>query len=174
MGEIAPKSRDVTATEVNTVQMASDIRVDERRDSIADVLQNVVGDMHWLMFNFWTENEVTDLIGQEGAVVWIENKQEMMDGGMFEVVVDPDSSVPMSRAGREQKAVQVYGLLKENPVVDPLKLTAKVTHELQGGYDEVLKDPNTLNQVMTNPQPPMPQMPPGGSAMSPQRGHNAA
>lgn len=139
-GEFNSRSGDTTATEANIVRMASEIRVDERRDELADTLVDVVKHIHGVIFDHWTTDQIVDVVGPAGATVWIQFRGELLKTGRYNVKVDPDSSVPETRLLREQRAVQLYQLLKTNPLIDPVKLTQYLLHELKGvQFDDMMQ-----------------------------------
>ncbi len=139
-GEFNSRSGDTTATEANIVKQASEIRVDERRDLAADLLQEVGTHMHGLMFENWGTDQVVDVIGPGGVPIWVEFRGELLKNGRYNVTVDPDSAVPESRELRERRAVEAYSILKENPLIDPVNLTQFLLTELKGvEFDEMMK-----------------------------------
>ena len=139
-GEYNPGSSDTTATEANIVRMASEIRVDERRDMVADMLVAVVESMHTLMFTHWDIEQIVDVIGPGGVPVWVKFKPSMLRTGQYTVKVDPDSAVPETKQIREARAAQVYALLKSNPLIDPYKLTQFLLSELGGvQFDDMMR-----------------------------------
>lgn len=142
-GEYKPGSGDTTATEAQIVKMASEIRVDERRDMMADLMTYVISDVHKVIFEHWNEEQVLEISGPMGVPIWVKFRGEMLKHGNYEVKVDPDTSVPETKALREQKAVQTYGLLRTNPLIDPIKLTQYLLHEMHGvQFDDMLRMPN--------------------------------
>jgi len=154
-GEYAARGRSgvPTATEAQIVQMASEIRVDERRDMVADLLVGAVGDWHELIFTYWTEEQVIDIIGPGGVQLWVTFTGQELKAGQYEVKIDPDSTVPETKDMREQKGVQVYTILKENPLIDPEKLTRYLLHSLHGvQYDDMMKGmPGGQGMTQQNP-----------------------
>lgn len=139
-GEFKPGSSDTTATEAQIVKMASEIRVDERRDMVADMLVNMIADMHRVLFQQWRGQQVVQVVGPAGVPIWVEFSAQALASGRYEVSIDPDSSIPETKAYREQKAVRAYTLLKQNPLIDPIKLTSYLLHELHGvQFDDMLR-----------------------------------
>jgi len=131
-GEYNNRSGDTTATEATIVRMATEIRVDERRDMLADMLTEIIRDTHNIIFSRWTQEQVIDLIGPGGVPLFVKYRGDMLRGGQYEVRVDPDSSVPMTKAVREQKANATFDRLKSNPLIDPIGLTEYLLHEMHG------------------------------------------
>jgi len=154
-GEYNSRSGDTTATEAQIVRMASEIRVDERRDIVADSIVGFVQDMHSIIFNHWTTDQVMEVVGPGGVPVWIRFRGQdfLRGGGRYTVKVDPDSSVPDTKQVREQRAVGLYNILKTNPLIDPMKLTQYLLHELHGTqFDDMMR---MLPPPAEAPQGPM-------------------
>ncbi len=139
-GEFNSRSGDTTATEANIVKMATEIRVDERRDALADTVVDFVEMMHGILFDNWGDEQIIDVIGPGGVPVWVRVRGELLKRGRFSVKVDPDSSIPETRAVREQRAVGLFQLLQTNPLIDPIKLTQYLLHEMKGvQFDDMMK-----------------------------------
>lgn len=138
-GEYKPGSHSPTATEAQAVKVASEIRVDERRDMIADMLVKAATDWHPIIFNHWTKEQVIDIAGPLGIQLWVVFRPAMLKRGAYNVCVDPDTSVPETKDLRQQKAIQTYTILKENPLIDPWKLTKYLLRELHGvAFDDMM------------------------------------
>ena len=153
-GEYKPGSGDTTATEAQIVKMASEIRVDERRDMMADLMTQVITDSHKVIFNHWTEEQVLEISGPMGVPIWVKFRGEMLKSGSYEVKIDPDTGIPETKALREQKAVQTYTLFRANPLIDPIKLTQYLLHEMHGvQFDDMLRIPNFGDAAGTSENP---------------------
>lgn len=140
MGEFQPASSRTSATEANIVRQASEIRVDERRDMTADLLTHVIELVHSIIFRFWKTEEVVELVGPGGAPVWVRFSGELLKTGKYNIKIDPDSSVPETRGTREVRAKELYEMLKTNPLIDPIKLTQYLLHELHGtAFDDMMR-----------------------------------
>ena len=144
-GEYKPGSGDTTATEATIVRQASEIRVDERRDMIADMLVDVIEHIHHIIFSHWNEEQVVNIIGPNGVPVWIRFKPEILKNGSYEINIDPDTSVPETKQMRQQKAVQVFQMLNQDPMIDQHQLRRYLLHELHGTvFDSMLPPPGTI------------------------------
>lgn len=151
-GEYKPGSSDTTATEAMIVRQASEIRVDERRDMIADMLVDVVEHIHQIIFNRWEDEQVIDIIGPNGIPIWVTFKPQMLKGGSYEVNIDPDTSVAETKQMRQQKAIQVFGLLNGDQLTDQVKLRRYLLHELHGTvFDDMIAIPPGLPGSQLNP-----------------------
>ena len=132
LGEFQSRRGDTSATEAAIVEQASEIRVDERRDILADVLVNVVKMMNAVIFPRWSAEQVAEVVGPGGAQVWVRFKPADLRLGHYVVKVDPDSQQPKSRQARQQKALGLYEVLKMNPLIDPIALTKYLLTEMGG------------------------------------------
>lgn len=131
-GNYAEGSADRTATESRIVQTASEIRVDERRDAVADLIVDLFEDIHVDIFDRWDNEIVVQVAGPEGLPLWVAFKPTMLKAAEYEIQVDPDSSVPETKEVRMQKALVTYERLKTNPLIDPELLTQYLLHEMHG------------------------------------------
>ena len=97
-GEFNPGSSDTTATEAQIVRQASEIRVDERRDIIADLMVDTFKDVHHVIFNFWRSEQVVDLVGPGAQPLWVAYTGTELARSSFSVLIDPDNSIPETKA----------------------------------------------------------------------------
>lgn len=140
MGEFNSRNADTTATEARIVQMASEIRVDERRDMVADLLTDVMEHVNTVIFNHWGVEQVVDVVGPGGVPVWVQFQGKLLKEGHYHIKIDPDSSMPETREAREYRATQLYQLLSKNPLIDPMKLTQYLLTELRGtAFDDLMR-----------------------------------
>ena len=93
-----------------------------------------------------------------GIPIWVRFTGEMLRSSSYELNIDPDSAVPQTKELREQKAVQTYQILSTNPLVDPMRLTRMLLHEMHGvQYDDLINGvPNIydnafIQQLMAGP-----------------------
>lgn len=158
-GEFMPGSEKVTAREVDEVASSAEIRVDERRDTVADGIVRTMECINGMAFEFWRGEQVLDVVGPGGVRVWVKFNPSQLKVGRYHLKVDPDSGRPRTRAQREGKALIVYERLKANPLIDPEALTRFVLTELEGvEMDELMRAlpaPNGPGAV-GSPQRPVP------------------
>jgi len=148
-GEYAPGSADRSATEANIVNQATQIRMDERRDTVADLIVDVMKQTHDVIFSRWdgSDEQVVDLIGPGGVPVWVKFRPQELQKGGYNVSIDPDSTLPETKQVREAKAVQVYQMLSQNPLINKQKLTQYLLRELHGAeYDDMMLNPQEQQQ----------------------------
>ena len=163
-GEFQGGRESPTATETQIVKASSDIRIDERRDMVADVLVEIVDDVNTMIFQHWTKEQVVEVSGPAGVPIWVKFRPTMLRRGKYEIKVDPDQSIPQTKELREQKALLMYDRLKMNPIIDPIKLTEYLLHELHGvAFDDMMRGipqgagtqenpatPDQFGQIMKN------------------------
>jgi hypothetical protein len=146
-GEYAPGSADRSATEAQIVNQATQIRIDERRDQVADTTTDIVEGIHTIIFQFWSQEQVVDIVGDDGAQVWVQFTPEMLKDGTYDINIDPDSGLPETAALRKQEAMTMYPILMQNPFVSKLRVTQNFLRELRGiQYDHLLLTPQEMQQ----------------------------
>lgn len=153
-GEYAPGSADRSATEANIVNQATSIRIDERRDTCADLLVDFTTDMNDDIVEYWSSDMVVDLVGPAGVPIWVQFHPRLLRTGQYNVKIDPDSSIPLTKQYREQKALQTYGaFFGKNPDINPHELTRFVLNEMYGvDADSIMNNP-MMNTTQQNPMP---------------------
>lgn len=138
-GEFNSRSGDTSATEASIVKQASEIRVDERRDMVADMITDIVDHMHTIIFEHWTDEQIVDVMGPGGVSIWIKFRPSMLKSGSYEVSVDPDTSLPETKQSRQNKATQLFALLNGDALIDQMKLRRYLLHEMHGTvFDDML------------------------------------
>jgi len=156
LGEFQTRRGDTSATEAAIVNQGSEIRVDERRDIMADMIRRMVEKMNKIIFTQWDGEQVVEVVGPGGAQVWVRVQPALLAQGRYNVKVDPDSTVPKTRQERESRAGQIYKVLKENPLMDPIKLTKFLLTELEGvEMDDLMKALPQLDGGVGTPGSPL-------------------
>jgi hypothetical protein len=103
------------------------------------MLTKTVNDIHPIMFNHWNKEQVFDIAGPLGIRLWVTFRPTMLRRGQYEVKINPDNGVPETKDVRQQKAASMYQLLKENPLIDPHKLTRYFLREMHGvAFDDMM------------------------------------
>ena len=105
-----------TATETQIVNMASQIRVNERKDMLADLLVDVIGKYNQYIFSEWNTKQVEDIIGPNGKRYWVSFTHEQIDS-KYAFRIDPESGTPVSSEARKQEAIMVAQYLQNSPVI---------------------------------------------------------
>ena len=131
-GEYIPLTSK-TATEAQIVQQGAEIRVDERRDVIADTLVSIVSKINQLIFKYWTTERVAEITGVEGQRQWIKYTGEQLKGEYF-LSIDPDTGVPITKRLRQEQAVKLLEMFRNDPQVDQIALKKLVLSQFEWIY----------------------------------------
>lgn len=105
-----------TATESNIVNMASQIRVSERKDMLADLLVDIVEKYNQYMFSQYNVKQVEDIVGPNGKRYWVEFTLEQIKS-KYNFRVDPESGVPVSSETRKEEAIMVAQFIHNSPLI---------------------------------------------------------
>ena len=169
-GEYAPGSADRSATEAGIVNQATQIRMDERRDAVADLLVQLMDQTHDVIFNRWGGEQVIDLVGPGGVQIWLQFRPSELRNSGYNINIDPDSTLPDTKQMREQRAMMYYKLLSSNPLIDPHKLTALLVREAHDPiYEDLLMTPDQAQALAAQRQQAMQAMQGAGTAQNPAR-----
>ena len=98
-----------TATEAAIVKQASQIRIDERRDAMADILSKTMRTMNQYIFANWTEERVVDIVGPDGARHWVQFTGAELKGE-YAYRINPEEAIPSDQQTRKQDAIQFIQL----------------------------------------------------------------
>lgn len=120
MGEYSP-FHGKTATEAQIVQQSAEIRNDERRDIIGDVLTNIIRKHNQFIFKFWTKEKVVKVAGPEGNQYWVQYTGDQLRGE-YDYRLDPDSGLPISRGMRYQFSKELLEIFNQDPYINQKKL----------------------------------------------------
>jgi hypothetical protein len=131
-GEYQARSHGPTATETREVARALDLRMDERRDRLADMYVAVMEDTMRIIFRHWGQEQVVKVLDPTGAAVWVRFTGTMLRQGDYEININPDTAIPETKEIREKRVMAYYDRLKDNPLVNNLNLTKYFLGELPG------------------------------------------
>lgn len=129
MGEYIPMTSK-TATEASIVNQASDIRLDERRDAMADMLVSIVRKVNQIIFKYWTKERVVEIVGPSGAREWVSYTGDQLKGEYF-LSIDPDSGVPVSKRLRYEQSFKLLEAFRGDPYVDQLALRKIILNQFE-------------------------------------------
>lgn len=108
-----------TATEASIVQQSIQLRSDERRDQVADLLgHSFQRKIHPMLFDFWTAPRSVQVTGLGG---WIKFSGEQIRGD-YAVTAIPDSVLPLTKAQRQQAATSAMQLFRGDPRINQRSL----------------------------------------------------
>jgi len=112
MGE-SPAGRR-TAEEMRNVQMAHDIRMDERRDIVADALVVMMRKINQIIFERWTEEKVIPVVGYDGAKYWV-NYTGKDNRAEYNLRVDVESMSPRTKMVKKRELLELIQAVGKNP-----------------------------------------------------------
>jgi len=108
-----------TATEAGIVQKALEIRSDERRDQVADLIARAFQrKINPLIFQQWTAQRSIEVTGKVG---WVQYTGAQIKGD-YTVSVVADSVVPLSMQQRQQSAMLALERFADNPRINQTRL----------------------------------------------------
>jgi len=105
MGEFQGKSH-VTKSEVDKVMAKSDIRIEERRDQMADMVVSIASNYMQMIYKNWTTPVVQDIIGPDGAMWWLQFTGPEI-AGEYNFDVNPSTAAPQDIDSRKRDAIEM-------------------------------------------------------------------
>jgi len=105
-GEYQGKTH-ISARETDVVNWANQIRVDERRDMVADLLQNVIRRYNQMVFTYWKDPIVRSVVGPDGARYWIKFTPADIKAE-YTYKIDPTNAIPTDQRTRKQDAQELF------------------------------------------------------------------
>lgn len=112
MGE-APQGRR-TKYEMQMVHGGRELRMDERRDIVADALIKLMRKMNQVIFTKWDTEKVAQVVGYDGARYWVAYNAKAVKGE-YTLRVDVESMTPQTKAMKKQEIMQIIQALSKNP-----------------------------------------------------------
>lgn len=114
-GEYAGPPRR-TKAEIQTVQQAHWIRIDERRDVVADFLVRAMEKVNKIVFEKWDQARVVPLVGPDASLHWVQfTGQEL--AGEYDLSIDIDTGRPVTTETKRSEAWELLERLTANEVV---------------------------------------------------------
>jgi len=110
-----------TARETGVVEAAFDVRVDERKDIVADILVNIIRKWNQYIFSFWTENKVVEIVSPQGTPFWMQYTGDQLKGEYF-LSVDPESGMPLNRQLKYMMAKDMFNMFGGDELIDQIML----------------------------------------------------
>ena len=160
-GEFQGKSH-VTATEVSQTVNRGDIRLDENRDAMADMLTNIIRKYNQLIFKYWDTPRVIDIVGPDGAKWWIKYTAEEIRGE-YDVRIDPFSAASTNPEQRKQDALEMaraWSEMNQKSIAEGKPVPPEIQRYFFSQYDGInvdkLLEEQGLNEApMGSQQQPM-------------------
>jgi DNA-binding PadR family transcriptional regulator len=143
-----------TATEAQIVQIASQIRLNERRDATADLFTAICRKYLQYVFTFWrNSSKVIDIIGIDGAKYWVQYSGAAIEGE-YDIRVNPDDSLPITRQTRRMEAKELYQITAQDPTINRVEMTRQLLSQYEWLNPDLLLAPR--EGWGNNPEQPMP------------------
>ena len=150
-----------TATETAGVSASFDIRSNERKDIVADVLTGIVKKWNDMIFKFWDTERVVQVVGEEGGQQWVAFKGQDLVGD-YKLRIDPESGMPISHSTKMAFADKLLGQFGGDQTMDQQTLKQTVLDQYEWvlpGISGILNQaqPQVLAQGISAARQPMPQ-----------------
>ena len=114
MGSFEESSGRRTAHEAEIVRAASMIRIDERRDIMADHLESVVRGLNQIIFARWGAERIIDIVGPDGVKYWIRFTGPEIKGE-FHYKINPEEALPSDRRTRRAEMEKFMEITQNAP-----------------------------------------------------------
>lgn len=147
-GEYAGPPRR-TAEEVQQVSQAHWIRMDERRDLLADFLVDIVRKINQIIFTNWTEEHVAPVVGPDKALYWVKYTGKEIKGE-YDFTVNIDTGKPITMDTRRQEAERLLDKVRADPNAAQIINVQELWRKVFSLYDWIDDD-----TIMKAPQQPM-------------------
>lgn len=113
LGDMDKSSRK-TATEVEVVNSANQLRMSDRQDSVADAVRDVGRKLLQIGMKFSSTSQIVRVVGYDAATYWVEVSKDDL-AGEFDIKVDVDSMTPNTKRMRRQEIIQLIQAVGNNP-----------------------------------------------------------
>lgn len=120
-GEFSAGLSPRSATEAMIVEQGFSLRVDERKDIVADVLVNIVRKWNQFIFKLWTKAKVVRIVTPQGEPFWLEYTGDQIKGEYL-LSVDPDSGMPVTKGLKYEMGKDLMKTFGGDPLIDQVGL----------------------------------------------------
>lgn len=124
MGSFEESSGRRTAAEANIVKAASMIRINERRDIMADYIEKVIRKFGQLIADNWVEERIVDIVGDDGVKYWIRFTGREIRGE-FNYAVNLEEGLPENKSTRRADALAFLRVAQNVPGINMNYLIAQ-------------------------------------------------
>lgn len=137
-GEFQGKSH-VSAAETQRVFQSMGIRLDERRDAMADLLKRVIMDVNQVIFSQWTEERVAEIVGPDGAKWWLKfTGPQIRDE--YDIHIEVEEGAPIDTETKKQRAsdmAQGWAAMNAGAVRQGLPVPAEIQRAFFGQFTDL-------------------------------------
>lgn len=159
-GEFQGKSH-VTKAEVTQVLARSDIRMDDRRDAVADLLTNVVRKFNQTVFTHWTVPQVQDIVGPKGARWWLEFTGPEIRGE-YTYKIEAGTAAPLDPGAKKKQAVemaQAWAQMNAGAIAQGAPVPAEIQRYFFSQYEGIDVEKLLAQQGIQQPTSPNQPLP---------------
>ena len=103
-----------TKGEAMLVAQGGAVRLDEKRDAVADFIVAVMKKVNQVIFSLWTAPKVVQLVGQDGFLYWVDYTPSAIKGD-YNLRLDVEAMSPSTKQARKTEMLEVISLLGKNP-----------------------------------------------------------
>jgi hypothetical protein len=125
LGEFSGGRR--TATEAGIVDKSSQLRMSRRALSVRRAYERVIETINGIIFEHWTTPRYVEVMGQQRTSEWLQARGPDLKSRFAYEVVFTDAQEEQARG---LQALQLYQLLSQDPLVDPLMLREYLINQL--------------------------------------------
>lgn len=138
-----------TAFEANLIQGGSDIKIQEKRDTVVEFVKRNIRKLNQILKVYADTATVTEIVGPEGSQ-WVSWTNLDIKGEFLEDV-DIYNALPYSRDIEKKQAMEIASVANGNPYVNQERLWQRVFRAFNWG-DELLNTPEEMQRAMAMQQ----------------------
>lgn len=137
-GEFDSSSRR-SATEATIVSSAANLRMSRRQTAMATLYKNIFGKLNPIIWEFWKAKQVVEILGPDGKQMWKEVTGDDIKGE-YRYEVGFTINPPEGLAQRRQNTLNLYMLLRQDPLIDPVQLRRYLSFSFNDpGFTSIFK-----------------------------------
>lgn len=144
-GEYQGKTH-VSAAETDAVMQSLNIRLDERRDAMADMLGRVVKKWNQYIFTYWTQEKVESIVGPDGAKWWLKFTGTQLKDD-YDLVVEPEEGRSLNTQSKRQEmqeVAKIWAELNQGAIQAGTPVPPEIQRALFGQFDDIGLDVDKL------------------------------
>lgn len=144
-GEYQGKTH-VSASETDAVMQSLNIRLDERRDALADTLSKVVRKFNAHIFTHWTADRVESIVGPDGAKWWLKFTGPQIKDE-YNLMVSPEEGKNLdsqTKTSQLMEVAKVWAELNAGQIQQGVPIPPEIQRALFGQFDDLGLDVDRL------------------------------
>jgi len=167
-GEFQGKTH-VSATETKAVYQSLNIRLDERRDAVADLLSRIIRRFNQQIFTRWTAERVSQVVGPDGAKWWLKYTGPQIKDE-YDMHVEPEEGAALDTQSKKAMAMEtaeIWAKLNQGSIAQGQPVPMEIQRLLFNQFESSGLDVDRLiAQAGANSQSALAQSGAGQSAES--------